>query len=86
MKIKKPEIKKVKFCIVRVVRRAIGKRPFMESLRINGKVTCKCGGNIISNSGRVKIDGKWLICWRCGRKVNADKAYDKRIENKTVVI
>ena len=88
MKSLKQWIKERRLRIAAVVRRAIFREPFYGSMMMHGVVLCKCGGQIISNSGKVflNVEKNTLKCWRCGRLVNASKAYRKRKENKTVII
>ena len=61
---------------------------FSEKLRINGVVECKCGGVIISNTGKVLMSLTYvheIKCWRCGKSYNADEVYCERKENKRIV-
>ena len=58
----------------------------------SGVVQCKCGGIIISNSGKVRItfdtagnnDDPKLLCDSCFRKYKPDYIYDIRRENELV--
>ncbi len=54
----------------------------------NGIILCACGGQIISNSGKVYYDHKtnMLSCWGCGKTYNSDYAYSMRKENETISI
>lgn len=60
-----------------------------EALKINGRVDCKnCGGQIISNSGKVMGNYKKriLFCWKCHRKVSDVEAYNARREGEVTKI
>lgn len=52
----------------------------------NGIVLCCCGGQIISNSGKVIYNHNTneLECWNCHIKYNSDYVYSMRKENETV--
>lgn len=57
-----------------------------EKLLINGVVECECGGQIISNSGKVTINLIYEIrCWRCGKSYNANEVFYERKEGQRVV-
>jgi len=66
----------------------------MNKLLIEGSVLCdSCGGDIITNSGKVMMGYKYmwkrtirvLICWHCSKKFNMEKCYDIRKEGESVV-
>jgi hypothetical protein len=59
---------------------------FSEKLLINGVVECECGGQIISNSGKVIMNPIYEVkCWRCGKSYNANEVFYERQEGKIVV-
>lgn len=53
---------------------------------INGTILCKCGGTIISYTGKVFYNYKTqtLKCWNCKKEYDTDFAFSKREENKIV--
>lgn len=63
-----------------------------KKMTIPGIVRCSCGGNIISNTGKVSIvfdendSFKYIACWSCGKYYNANEAFYQRRENKIVEI
>jgi hypothetical protein len=62
-------------------------RNFMEKLNIAGEVLCDCGGVLISNSGKVDValvNYNKIRCGDCYRLWDADYAFEKRIEGKTI--
>jgi len=59
-----------------------------SKMLIHGVVLCQCGGQVISNSGKVFINHKLrrVSCWKCHKTYNIDYAYSLRKENETVTI
>lgn len=56
-----------------------------------GVVLCECGGQIISNSGKIRFDFKmksphYLRCWRCDEQYDCDYVYSKRIDKLVITI
>lgn len=59
----------------------------MNSLfSIHGIVLCHCGGQLISNSGKVLATAvqNTLSCWQCYTQYGIDYAYRKREDNQTI--
>lgn len=63
-------------------------KSFFEKMMMNGVVLCKCGGQLISNSGKIYCNWKKKIlhCWNCKKEYDINFVYSKRKENKTVVL
>ena len=61
---------------------------FMKQMTMYGIVNCSCGGNLISNSGKVicNFEKGILYCWKCRKKYNMNKCYKLRRENKAIKI
>lgn len=59
---------------------------FEAKLRMNGSVVCSCGGNVISNTGKIMYNHKEnkVYCWLCNKEYDCDYAYSMRKENETV--
>lgn len=59
-----------------------------DSMSIQGVVLCSCGGQIISNTGKVLMNygRRKLHCWDCDKVYDMDYAYSMRKENETVTL
>ena len=58
-----------------------------KKMRIKGIVLCPCGGQVISNSGKIMggtEKGK-ISCWSCGKEFDMGEAFKQRQEGETVV-
>lgn len=79
---------KVRFLIAFVVRRLrinLNLWNMPKQMTIKGAVLCKCGSQIISNSGKVMMNGKGQVqCWGCGKIYDGNEVYYERKENKCV--
>jgi len=58
-----------------------------DKLSIKGVVSCPCGGQILSNSGKGmhKIETNEMACWDCYKLYNANEVYEQRQENKRII-
>lgn len=80
---------KIAFALHRVVRHLrikLGLWNFEKQLKMNGVVECLCGGQIISNTGKVIINQDMrLKCWQCGKSYACNEVYYERKEGQRVV-
>lgn len=67
-----------------------GFKNFNKQMRMHGIVSCKCGGQIISNTGKVVLHIKFssgkICCWKCNKIFNATTLYFLRCEGEKVII
>jgi hypothetical protein len=79
---------KVRFCIAAVVRYLrinLNLWNLPKQIAMKGSVLCKCGNQILSNSGKVKMNGnRQMVCWGCGKIYDGNEVYYERKENKCV--
>ncbi len=54
---------------------------------IKGIVLCPCGGQLISNTGKVYLNVKEhkLYCWNCEKSYDIDAVYSVREEGETII-
>lgn len=80
---------KARFYIRRVVRRLrirFGWWNLSGKMLISGVVECQCGGQIISNSGKVMMNGMGYVrCWDCLKVYDGNEAYYERKEGQRIV-
>jgi len=57
-----------------------------HQMSMKGSVICECGGQILSNSGKVMMNGKGQVkCWECNKIYDGNDIYYVRQENKSVI-
>lgn len=60
---------------------------FSDKLQMNGSVICRCGGTLISNTG--KIQGNFstnkILCWSCCKAYDLDSVYAQRIRDMKII-
>jgi Zn finger protein HypA/HybF involved in hydrogenase expression len=73
--------------VVRRLRIKLGMWNFESKLYINGAVDCSCGGQILSNTGKIIYDSRnmKISCRRCKKLYDSNEIYYERKEGQRVV-